>query len=73
MRYGFYLPTRGPLAEPDAIETIVRDGESMGFATIVIGDHIVFPVSVESKYPYTIDGGFPGHGDALEEVTPLVG
>ena len=73
MRYGFYLPTRGPLAEPDAIATIVRDGESMGFATIVIGDHIVFPVSVESKYPYTIDGGFPGHGDAMEEVTPLVG
>ena len=69
MKYGFYLPTRGPLAEPDAIAAIVRGGESMGYATIVIGDHIVFPVFVESKYPYTIDGGFPGHGDALEQLS----
>ena len=69
MRYGFYLPTRGPLAEPDAIATIVRDGESMGYASIVIGDHIVFPVAVESTYPYTIDGDFPGHGDAMEQLS----
>jgi probable F420-dependent oxidoreductase len=69
MRFGFYLPTRGPLSEPDAIAEIVRQGEAMGYATIVIGDHIVFPVSVTSKYPYTVDGGFPGHGDALEQLS----
>ncbi|NKB55988.1 MAG: TIGR03619 family F420-dependent LLM class oxidoreductase [Alphaproteobacteria bacterium] len=69
MRYGFYLPTRGPLGEPDAISEIVQAGEAMGFATIVIGDHIVFPVTVESKYPYTVGGGFPGQGDALEQLT----
>ena len=69
MKDGFYLPTRGPLAEPDAIAAIVRGGESLGYATIVVGDHIVFPVFVESKYPYTIDGGFPGHGDALEQLS----
>ena len=69
MKDGFYLPTRGPLAEPDAIAAIVRGGESLGYATIVVGDHIVFPVFVESKYPYMIDGGFPGHGDALEQLS----
>jgi alkanesulfonate monooxygenase SsuD/methylene tetrahydromethanopterin reductase-like flavin-dependent oxidoreductase (luciferase family) len=69
MRYGFYLPTRGPLSEPDAIAEIVRQGEAMGYATMVIGDHIVFPVKVESQYPYTVGGGFPGHGDALEQLT----
>lgn len=69
MRYGFYLPTRGPLGEPDAIAEIVRQGEAMGFATIVIGDHIVFPTKVESQYPYTVGGGFPGQGDALEQLT----
>ena len=69
MKYGFYLPTRGPLAEPDAIATIVREGESMGFSSIVIGDHVVFPVAVESTYPYTVDGGFPGHGDAMEQLS----
>ena len=71
MRYGIYLPTRGPLAEPDAIEEIARGAESMGYATIVVGDHIVFPVQVESEYPYTVDGGFPGRGDALEQLSLL--
>ena len=71
MRYGIYLPTRGPLAAPDAIAAIARGAESMGYAAIVVGDHIVFPVRVESKYPYTIDGGFPGRGDALEQLSLL--
>ena len=69
MKFGYYLPTRGPLAEPDAIAAIVRAGESMGYATIVVADHIVFPVHVESRYPYTLDGGFPGQGDALEQLS----
>ncbi|MCY3837124.1 MAG: LLM class F420-dependent oxidoreductase [Gammaproteobacteria bacterium] len=71
MRFGIYLPTRGALAEPDAIDAIARGAESMGYATIVVGDHIVFPVRVASKYPYTIDGGFPGLGDALEQLSLL--
>ena len=69
MRYGFYLPTRGPLGEPDAIASIVEKGEALGFATIVIGDHIVFPTKVDSTYPYTVGGAFPGQGDALEQLT----
>ena len=69
MRYGFYLPTRGTLGEPDAIGSIVHHGERLGYETIVIGDHIVFPSKVESPYPYTVDGGFPGQGDALEQLT----
>ncbi len=69
MRYGFYLPTRGPLGNPDDISEIARKGEAMGYATIVFGDHIVFPTQVASPYPYTVDGGFPGVGDALEQLT----
>ena len=69
MRYGFYLPTRGPLGNPDDISEIARAGERLGYATIVFGDHIVFPVKVESPYPYTVDGGFPGVGDAMEQLT----
>ncbi len=69
MRYGFYLPTRGALGNADDITEIVLGGERLGYATIVIGDHIVFPVTVASPYPYTIDGGFPGVGDAMEQLT----
>ena len=69
MRYGFYLPTRGPLGNADDITEIALGGERLGYATIVIGDHIVFPVTVASPYPYTVDGGFPGVGDAMEQLT----
>jgi probable F420-dependent oxidoreductase len=68
MRYGFYLPTRGPLSEPEALGELVREGERMGFTTIVIADHIVFPTRFGSAYPYTLDGSFPGQGDALEQL-----
>ena len=68
MRYGFYLPTRGDTATPDALETLVTRGEALGFSSVMIADHVVFPTTVESKYPYTADGRFPGQGDALEQL-----
>ena len=69
MRYGFYLPTRGRTAEPDALEALVLRGEALGFSSVMIADHIVFPMTIASKYPYTADGRFPGHGDALEQLS----
>jgi probable F420-dependent oxidoreductase len=68
MRYGFYLPTRGRTAAPEALEALVRRGEALGFHSVMIADHIVFPVSITSRYPYTVDGAFPGQGDALEQL-----
>lgn len=71
MRFGFYLPTRGPLATRDSLTALVQRGEALGFDSCCIQDHIVFPVQVQSKYPYTLDGAFPGHGDALEQLTQV--
>src|SRR5262245_58451050 len=68
MRYGFYLPTRGATATAEALATLVQRGEALGFHTVVIADHLVFPVAIQSKYPYTVDGAFPGHGDALDQL-----
>ena len=68
MRYGFYLPTRGRTATPEALETLVTRGEALGFSSVVIADHIVFPVTITSKYPYTVSGAFPGQGDQLEQL-----
>jgi len=68
MRFGFYLPTRGKTATPEALEALLARGEALGFASVVIADHIVFPVTIESKYPYTVSGAFPGQGDALEQL-----
>lgn len=69
MRYGFYLPTRGATATPEALETLVTRAESFGFDSVMIADHIVFPIEIRSKYPYTVSGAFPGHGDTFEQLT----
>src|SRR5918992_718867 len=69
MKFGFYLPTRGETATPEALETLVTRGEALGFHSAVIADHVVFPTEVRSKYPYTVSGEFPGAGDALEQLT----
>jgi alkanesulfonate monooxygenase SsuD/methylene tetrahydromethanopterin reductase-like flavin-dependent oxidoreductase (luciferase family) len=61
MHYGFYLPTRGQTATPEALETLVQRAEAFGLHSVMIADHVVFPVASTSKYPYTVSGAFPGH------------
>jgi probable F420-dependent oxidoreductase len=69
MRYGFYLPTRGACATPEALDQLLQRGEALGFDSVMIADHVVFPTTIASRYPYTLSGDFPGHGDALEQLT----
>jgi hypothetical protein len=71
MRYGFYLPTRGPTATRDGILALAREGERLGFHSAMIADHIVLPVESQSTYPYTLDGRHPSAGDALETFSIL--
>ena len=71
MRYGFYLPTRGPTATRDGILALAREGERLGLHSAMIADHIVFPVESRSTYPYTLDGRHPSVGDALETFSIL--
>jgi len=71
MRYGFYLPTRGPLATREGVLSLAREGERLGLHSAMIADHIVFPVTSESEYPYTLDGKHPSGGDALETFSIL--
>ena len=66
MRYGFYLPTRGATATPESLVALARRGEALGFSSVMIADHIVFPAQVKSRYPYTVSGDFPGGGDGLD-------
>ncbi len=71
MRYGFYLPTRGPTATRDGILALAREGERLGLHSAMVADHIVFPVESRSTYPYTLDGKHPSVGDALETFSIL--
>ena len=56
MKYGFTVPSRGPLATPESIITIAKRGEELGFDSISLGDHILVPRTIESSYPYTESG-----------------
>jgi probable F420-dependent oxidoreductase len=71
MRYGFYLPTRGPTATRDGILALAREGERLGLHSTMVADHIVFPVESRSTYPYTLDGKHPSLGDALDAFSIL--
>ena len=73
MKFGFALSGRGPLAEPDALSAIARKGDELGFEWLLTGDHIVVPNSIDSTYPYTEGGEFPGSasGVAMEQLTVL--
>jgi len=71
MRYGFYLPTRGPTATRDGILALAREGERVGLHSVMVADHIVFPVESRSTYPYTLNGKHPSIGDALDAFSIL--
>ena len=69
MRFGFYLPTRGPTATSASLTEIATTAESLGFHSVMIADHIVIPETVNSAYPYTVKGNFVGEDEALEQLT----
>jgi probable F420-dependent oxidoreductase len=73
MDVGLTIPTRGPLATPHGIETLVRRAEELGFAHLSVSDHLVVPRSIESRYPYSASGAWPGaaSGECLEQFTLL--
>ena len=71
VRFGFYLPTRGITCTPGPLATLVQRAEDWGFSSTMISDHVVFPVTVNSIYPYTASGKLPGSGDAMEQLSLL--
>ena len=71
MRYGFYLPTRGPLASRQALSTILEAGEHLGFSSVMVADHIILPTKIESPYPYTVKGNFVSEGECFEQLSMM--
>lgn len=73
MDIGLTMPTRGPLATPDAIATLVRRAEELGFAHLAVADHLVVPRQIASRYPYSASGAWPGaaSGACFDQFTLL--
>ena len=76
MQFGFYLPNSGEGAQPDALASIARRGDELGFFCMVAPDHILMPRKVNSVYPYSVTGnilagGNSGAGEWPEQITTL--
>ncbi|MEZ5817372.1 MAG: LLM class F420-dependent oxidoreductase [Hyphomicrobiaceae bacterium] len=69
MRYGFYLPTRGPLANRHDLSAILQAAERLGFHSAMVADHIILPTKIESQYPYTVKGNFVSQSECFEQLS----
>jgi probable F420-dependent oxidoreductase len=62
MKFGVGLVyNRLPL---DRLAEIASHAERLGFESVCVGDHLVFPANVSSEYPYTAGGPSPVRPDS---------
>jgi probable F420-dependent oxidoreductase len=47
------------MVRPDHMPGIAARAEELGYESVFVPDHLVFPAHVASKYPYMPDGSFP--------------
>lgn len=73
MDVGLTIPTRGPLATPQGVEAFARRAGDLHYAHLAVPDHVVVPRSIDSRYPYSASGEFPGaaSGACFDQFTLL--
>ena len=60
MDIGISIPARGPLASEACIRGLAQGAERLAFRHLAVPDHILVPRSIDSTYPYSAGGEFPG-------------
>jgi probable F420-dependent oxidoreductase len=74
MQYAFGALAQGIFANPENLSVLAATGEKLGFEVMWVNDHVVMPLSIDSRYPYTDTGQFNEFGDTgdyLEQLTVL--
>ncbi len=71
MQIGFNLPLSGPLSTPEPMLRIALAGEAAGYDYAALSDHVVEPIDIRARYPYSDTGEFPrgGAGERHEQLT----
>ncbi|MGE0700425.1 MAG: LLM class F420-dependent oxidoreductase [Hyphomicrobiaceae bacterium] len=71
--FGLDVGIYGRLAMPEPVLALASLAEDMGLASVWVADHVAFPVSFASKYPYAKEGDFPSKLDdpLLEPIAVL--
>ena len=59
MQFGVHLPHLGHQASRDRLRDFAREAEALGFDSAWASDHIAWPATIASRYPYREDGAFP--------------
>ena len=72
MQVGYMPVGLGVLAHPDAIVEVAQSAEELGFHSLWVGDHAVFPESFTSPYPYSSGGEFPKEVLKTDFLDPFV-
>lgn len=73
LEIGIHTLMRGPMASREGTLAVSRKAEALKYDYIGINDHIVVPTDINSRYPYTEHGQWPGKafGEALEMLTTM--
>jgi probable F420-dependent oxidoreductase len=72
--FGLDVGIYGRLAVPEAILRVARFADARGFDSIWLADHVAFPTSFASRYPYSATGSFPTDpADRLMEPIATLG
>ncbi len=72
MKVGLSLPFTGDLAGPEAITAYARQAEGLGYHSVWVGDHVVFPDDHRSRYPYSATWSGPsGDTPVLDPLATL--
>lgn len=73
LEIGIDVGIYGRLAEPEHVLSLGRLAEEQEYHSVWLADHVVFPSSIASKYPYSPNGDFPvpGTEPLLEPVATI--
>lgn len=73
LNIGLHTFMRGAMASREGTLAVAQKADALGFSHIGVNDHVVVPTDINSRYPYTEQGQWPGKafGEALEMLTTM--
>ena len=67
MRFGLAFASSISIEGDTAID-LCRRAEAAGFESVWGGEHVILPTTIESRYPYSVDGKIPAQPET--PITP---
>jgi probable F420-dependent oxidoreductase len=65
VRFATGLPYAGLAATPENVVRFARAAEDAGIDRVQMGEHLLYPKSIKTRYPYTANGEMPPTGSPV--------